>query len=78
MKSHFTGGIHVIFFEKINKSLFRSSRLCWTYFLKNYPADFMQDRQLISNYEDSIEKRYVKPAERPSSPKPFDDLEYRS
>ncbi|XP_055317673.1 putative gamma-glutamylcyclotransferase CG2811 [Sitodiplosis mosellana] len=51
--------------------------VCWTYFLKKFPKDFLKDRQLISNYKDLPEASYVKPSDRPSSPKPIDDLDYR-
>lgn len=57
---------------------FRENFLCWTYFLKKYPDNFLEDRQLISNYGNSVEKPYVKPSDRPRTPKPLDDLDYRS
>lgn len=55
----------------------RASYSCWTYFLKNYPVDFLNNRELISNFSDSTEKPYVRPGDRPGTPKAADDLDYR-
>lgn len=52
--------------------------MCWAYLLTKYPDDFLQDRQLLENYEDSDEYRYVPPGQRPpDGPKPSEDLDYR-
>lgn len=56
---------------------FRSNYPCWTYFLRNYPDDFMKDRPLISDFKDSDGKRYVRPEDRHGGPKAMDDLDYR-
>lgn len=37
----------------------------------------MKDRQLITDYKDSEEKRYIRPEDRHGPPKPLDDLDYR-
>lgn len=51
---------------------------CWTYFLKEYPANFLNGRELLSSYIDPPEQAYVLPSLRPSTLQLKDDLDYPS
>lgn len=55
----------------------RSVLKCAAYLLINYPEDFLEGRETLSNYVEKADQRYVLPEWRPDAVKAKDDLAYR-
>lgn len=66
--------IGFVILHRIKLCFVRSVVPCGTYFLKEYPNDFLEGRELLDSYENPPGQPYVAPSARPSTPKAKDDL----